>query len=87
MEPVDHIKAIEKAIHLLNKEGHILEADQFTADVDIKACVEKLKKAYYDLDAAVHRLGETIEWHEEFKSVDTNFDKGTSIGELVDGEE
>ena len=87
MTPADHIKIIEEAIHYLNKDGHILEGDQFVADVDVKAFVEKLKEAYYNLDAAVHRLGRTIEWHKDLKSINSDFDKGTSAGELVNGDD
>ena len=52
-EPIEHINKIQREIHLLNRQGHITEANEFSA-------VE-------DLQIALHRLRQAFEWNGKTK--------------------
>ncbi len=83
MKPTDHITEILKTIHALNKEGHILQSDQFVAMCDVIALAEKLREDYYNLESAVHQLGKTIQWHDVPQQKDSG-PNITSVGEVIE---
>lgn len=86
MKPADHINEILKAIHVLNKEGHVVQCDQFVTMCDAIDLAEKLKEDYYNLESAVHQLGKTLEWHSESKEKGTGLNT-TSVGEVIEEED
>ncbi len=63
MEPAEHIREIKAAIHRLNRDGHIVEPEQFVAVIDLVDYVERLQTAFETLVSAAGRLEKTIVWH------------------------
>lgn len=63
MEPVEHIREIEAAIHRLNREGHIIEPEQFVEVTDLVRYVERVRLDFEALIDAAGRLGKTFIWH------------------------
>lgn len=46
MDVIEHVKAIEDALHTLNKEGHIREVDEYAAMDDLISSVHNLRKVF-----------------------------------------
>ena len=63
MEPVEHIREIKAAIHRLNRDGHIIEPEQFVAEIDLMDYIERLQTAFETLISAAGRLEKTFVWH------------------------
>jgi len=63
VEPAEHIQEIKAAIHRLNRDGHIVEPEQFVTVTDLVDYVERLQAAFETLISAAGRLGKTFVWH------------------------
>ncbi len=86
MLPADHIDEILKAIHALNKDGHVVQCDQWARICDVLTLAEKLKDDYYNLESAVRKLGKTLQWHSGPKEKG-NGPNMKSAGEVIEEED
>ena len=86
MQPAEHIKKIKAAIHQLNRDGHILEPEQFVAVSDLVAAVRLLQVDFEALVDVAGLLGKTFVWHPKENGTNTTpkLEREISAGEEIE---
>lgn len=86
MEPAEHIKEIKAAIHRLNRDGHILEPEEFVAVSDLATAVRLLQVDFEALVDVAGLLGKTFVWHPKDTETNTTpkLEREISAGEEIE---